>query len=74
MEDEDNERVKYSQFVELLNVIRRKSLISAKERRDLDQRWRSDTDNRDLVLEEIEGIVERHNEEVISKSLEEEPP
>lgn len=74
MEDEDNERMKYSQFVELLNVIRRKSLISAKERRDLDQRWRSDTDNRDLVLEEIECIVERHNEEVISKSLEEEPP
>ncbi|MFP3950683.1 MAG: hypothetical protein ACLFVP_00840 [Candidatus Bathyarchaeia archaeon] len=71
MQDEDSERVKYGQFVELLNAIRRKKLISAKKRRDLDQRWRSDPEHRDLVLEEIEGIIERHNEEVIPESLDE---
>ncbi len=58
----DDTRMKYGQFIELLNTIKRKGLVSAERRRELDKRWRTDQKNRDLVLEEIAGIMENHSE------------
>ena len=54
--------MKYGQFIELLNTIKSKGLVSAERRRELDKRWRTDQKNRDLVLEEIAGIMENHGE------------
>ena len=61
----DDARLKYGQFVELLNTIKSNGLVSAERRRDLDKRWRTDQKNRDLVLEEIERIIENHSETLI---------
>ncbi len=58
-------RMKYRQFIELLNTIKSKGLVSAERRRELDKRWRTDQKNRDLVLEEIAGIMENHSETLI---------
>ena len=58
----DDTRMKYRQFIELLNTIKSKGLVSAERRRELDKRWRTDQKNRDLVLEEIERIMENHSE------------
>jgi hypothetical protein len=64
---QDDHRVRYGQFVELLNTIRSEDLISAKKRRELDKRWRAEPGNRDIVLEEIERIMEAHSERLIAK-------
>ncbi|MDP7207375.1 MAG: hypothetical protein QGH14_02165 [Candidatus Bathyarchaeota archaeon] len=64
---QENERLRYGQFVELLNTVRAKGLVSAKKRRDLDKRWRDEPANRDIVLEEIERIIEGHSEQQISQ-------
>lgn len=64
---QDTERMKYGQFVELLNTLRSKGLVSAEKRRELDKRWRAEPVNRDIVLEEIERITEAHSEQQISK-------
>jgi hypothetical protein len=61
----DDTRMKYRQFIELLNTIKSKGLVSAERRRELDKRWRTDQKNRDLVLEEIAGIMENHSETLI---------
>ncbi len=61
----DDARLKYGQFVELLNTIKSKGLVSAERRRELDKRWRTEQKNRDLVLEEIERIIENHSETLI---------
>lgn len=58
----DDTRLKYGQFIELLNTIKSKGLVTAERRRELDKRWRIDQKNRDLVLEEIAGIMENHGE------------
>ena len=64
---QEDERLKYRQFVELLNTVRSKGLVSAEQRRKLDKRWRSEPRNRDIVLEEIERIIETHSEQQISQ-------
>jgi hypothetical protein len=61
----DDTRIKYGQFIEILNTIKSKGLVSAERRRELDKRWRTDQKNRDLVLEEIAGIMENHSETLI---------
>jgi hypothetical protein len=61
----DDVRLKYGQFVELLNTIKSNGLLSAERRRELDKRWRTDQKNRDLVLEEIAGIMESHSETIM---------
>ncbi len=63
---QDDHRIKYGQFVELLNTIRSEGLISAEKRRELDKRWRAEPINRDLVLEEMERIMEAHSEKLIA--------
>ena len=63
---QDDHRIKYGQFVELLNTIRSEGLISAEKRRELDKRWRAEPVNRDLVLEEMERIMEAHSEKLIA--------
>ena len=65
--NQDDERMKYGQFVELLNTVRSKGLVSAEKRRALDKRWRGEPVNRDIVLEEIERIIEAHSEQQISQ-------
>ena len=64
----DDERLKYGQFVELLNVIRSRGLISAEEWRDLDGRWSDEPWNRDLILEELERIIEEYGEDRFAKN------
>ena len=64
---QDDERLKYGQFVELLNTVRSKGLVSAEKRRELDKRWRGEPVNRDIVLDEIERIMETHSEQQISQ-------
>lgn len=69
MEDPgDDQKMKYGQFVELLNTIRGEGLISAEQRRQLDKRWRAEPVNRDLVLEEMERLMEAHSERLISEN------
>ena len=65
---EEDERLHYRQFVELLNTIRSKGLISAKDRREFDKRWWSEQWNRDLLLEEIERLITKHSELLIQKN------
>ncbi len=64
---QDDERMKYGQFVELLNTVRSKGLVTAEKRREFDKRWRGEPVNRDIVLEEIERIIEAHSEQQISQ-------
>jgi hypothetical protein len=64
---QDDERMKYGQFVELLNTVRSKGLVTAEKRRELDKRWRAEPVNRDIVLEEIERIMEALSEQQISQ-------
>ncbi len=64
---QDDERLKYGQFVELLNTVRSKGLVSAEKRRELDKRWRGEPVNRDIVLDEIARIMETHSEQQISQ-------
>lgn len=64
---QEDQRLKYGQFVELLNTLRGKGLVSAEKRRELDKRWRGEPVNRDIVLEEIERLIEAHSEQQISQ-------
>ena len=64
---EDDQRLKYGQFVELLNTLRGKGLVSAEKRRNLDKRWRGEPVNRDIILEEIERLIEAHSEQQITQ-------
>ena len=63
----DDKRLKYGQFVELLNTIRSEGLVSAEKRRELDKRWRAQPVNRDIVLDEIARIMETVSEQQISE-------
>lgn len=65
---EDNEVYKYGQFVELLNTIRGRNLITAQMRREYDRRWRDNPDNRYFILEEIELIMNKHTEQQMSEN------
>jgi hypothetical protein len=64
---QDDERLKYGQFVELLNTVRSEGLVTAEKRRELDKRWRAEPANRDIVLDEIARIMESHSEQQISE-------
>ena len=64
---QEDQRLKYGQFVELLNTLRGKGLVSAEKRRELDKRWRGEPVNRDIVLEEIERLIEAHSDQQISQ-------
>ncbi len=65
---EDNEVYKYGQFVELLNTIRGRNLISAQMRREYDRRWRDNPENRHYILEELELIINQHTEKQMSEN------
>ncbi len=67
-EVKDDGRLKYGQFVELLNVIRRRGLISAERWREFDGRWVAEPWNRDLILEELERIIEEYGENRFAKN------
>jgi hypothetical protein len=67
-EVKDDERLKYGQFVELLNVLKSRGLVSAERRRELDVRWRAEPWNRDLILEELERIIEEYGEHLFEKN------
>jgi hypothetical protein len=64
---QDDERLKYGQFVELLNTVRSEGLVTAEKRRQLDKRWRAEPANRDIVLDEIARLMESHSEQQISE-------
>lgn len=63
----DKERVKYGQFVDMLNALRGEDLISAQQRREIDRRWRAEPGLRDQILEDLERIMEQHSESLMSK-------
>lgn len=65
VKEENDEKLTYSQFVGLLNVIRSKDLLSAEGRREYDKRWRDHPEQRDLILEDLERINEEHSERLI---------
>ena len=67
---ENDEKLRYGQFVGLLNVIRSRGLMSAEQRREYDKRWRDVPENRDLVLQELERIMEEHSERLIRERRE----
>lgn len=66
VEIQDDNKLKYGQFVELLNAIRGEGLVSAERRRELDKRWVVEQENRDLILEEIERIMEEHSRRLMA--------
>lgn len=70
VEIENEEKLKYSQLVEFLNVIRSRELISAKQRREYDKRWREHPEHRELILEELERLMEEHSEQIIQEKKE----
>lgn len=61
-EQEDTERLKYRQFVGMLNAIRGRGLLTASQRREFDAKWRSESGDRDLILEELGRIMENYSE------------
>ena len=65
-EQGDTEKVKYRQFVGMLNAIRGKGLLSAEERREYDSRWRTEKDGRDFILEELGRIMETYSEREVT--------
>lgn len=67
---ENDEKLRYGQFVGLLNVIRSRGLMSAEQRREYDKRWRDFPYDRDLVLQELERIMEEHSERLIQERRE----
>jgi len=70
----DKERVKYGQFVDMLNALRGEDLISAQQRREFDRRWRAEPGLRDLIIEDLERIMEQHSERLMSKDRPPESP
>ncbi|MEJ2242649.1 MAG: hypothetical protein P8Y18_11000, partial [Candidatus Bathyarchaeota archaeon] len=44
----------YSELVDLLNELRKNEKISATERRNIEQKWRNEPKNRDLLLKNLE--------------------
>ncbi|MDH5200982.1 MAG: hypothetical protein OEW93_08855 [Candidatus Bathyarchaeota archaeon] len=74
VESGDKERVKYGQFVDMLNALRGEDLISAQQRREFDRRWRAEKELRDQILEDLERIMERHSEYLMSKDHPPESP
>jgi hypothetical protein len=62
-EQEDRERLKYRQFVGMLNAIRGRGLLTASQRREYDARWRSESGDRDFILEELGRIMENYSED-----------
>ncbi len=70
----DRERVKYGQFVDMLNALRGEDLISAQERREFDRRWRAEPGLRDQIIEDLERILEQHSERLMSKDRPSESP
>jgi hypothetical protein len=61
----DDARLEYRQFVELINTVRSKGLVTAEHRRDLDKRWRMEQENKNLVLKEIEEIMENYSRHIL---------
>jgi len=56
----------YSELVDLLNELRKNGKISAVERRNIEQTWRNQPNNRDLLLKDLErkiGIPIQNNQE-----------
>ncbi len=47
----------YKEFVDELNEARRKGLISAERRRELDRRWRRHEEERDELLREVRSLL-----------------
>jgi hypothetical protein len=67
-EIENDEKLKYGQFVELLNTMRGKDLITARMRREYDRKWRDDPDHRYFILEELELLMNEHTEKLMSEN------
>lgn len=59
-EDIDHEKLRYRQFVELINTLRSLKLVSAQYRRELDRRWRKEPEKRILILEELDRLNDEH--------------
>lgn len=51
------ERNVYREFVDALNEVKAKGLISAERRRELDKRWRQYEDERDELLREVRALL-----------------
>ena len=47
----------YSELVDLLNELRKNEKISATERRNIEQKWRNEPKNRDLLLKNLEHKI-----------------
>ncbi|MCW4048894.1 MAG: hypothetical protein NWE89_04075 [Candidatus Bathyarchaeota archaeon] len=47
----------YKEFVEILNEARRKDLITAERRRELNQKWRQHEEDREELVEELNRMV-----------------
>ena len=64
-----DKRLAYGQFIDLLNTLKDIGLITAKQRRDYDQRWRTTTENRKNILEELGAITDSYNEQTFSQHV-----
>ena len=47
----------YSELVDLLNELRKNGKISAVERRNIEQNWRNQPNNRDLLLKDLDRKI-----------------
>jgi hypothetical protein len=47
----------YREFIEVLNEARRRDLISAERRREINQMWRDNEDMREELLEELRILI-----------------
>jgi len=65
-EDIDKEKLRYRQFVEMINTLRSLELISAEYRRELDRKWRTEPNQRELILEELDRLNNEYSEKRIS--------
>ena len=53
----DKERNQYSKYVSLLNLARKRKLISPEKRRELDNLWRTGDEEKEVLIDEINRIL-----------------
>jgi hypothetical protein len=50
----------YREFIELLNEVRRREIISAERRRDINQKWRDNENEREELIEMLRELLSKH--------------
>jgi len=61
-EEEVRRQEEYSNFVDLLNKLRREDKITPEYRRDLDKQWRKYPEKRALLLQQLKELAKSYTQ------------